>query len=924
MSREEFIKAAIDNGITDKNKLNQGLKQFGYEQLSKTEALEVQDNTFGQNFLQRAASNLVRYGKGLGTLYGQAEQYIQNPEARAAINEQAKDYLSKPGRIPLDLANAVLSTYNDLDVNKLVTQSPKETLSDIGAGISARPIDAGLDLLGASGVGVKGYKAIARTFPNNPLVKKINSTANKVTLARRREMNSILNASKNIKAEDIEKLQIKLNNLGGTPDDLALAYKNLETGSAKKAWEGTPAQIEFTNKVKDFSKEVDAQMVKLGLDPKRTRSTATQQYIQRALGDNYRIDDVNKLMSDPAYAKQLSISEDTIKTLKAEAEEAFDKGFIFPLHHEGTGVGINNLAGRGVGLNKERVYGNQSYKELAENFEAGYNKLLNQIETSGKSLNALETAAQEVAKKVDSLDNIKLAKNEILVSPTKLREDIQDVLSNGGDIETRIKNLSKGLTEPEKAHYANDLYIFNKSDIQALERAYTGAPKELTQKLGALGVTSALGTFRYVAGNRLANSAGNIIAGVTPLDYIKSVTVYKNLIPEGLKRTTTYAGYLEKELPANAKLSDIYKRIFKDVKKGNVLEKAQAVNLGSTVPIFYIDKYYELWDRASNYVKQAEKLAKETNRTTEAVLKEAKSGNNKTFRRLMENVNNDLGDYAGKNYYFSNRINNGVRLAIPFVKPYTQGARQLVMGAINHPIQQQVFARIPGRYGYNVSQRAQEIGVNPNEQYGGYPILKAQGKLPSRVVYSQYHPYIAPTEVVSDPEKVFGGNPMMGGLALPIFGYNRYGKTPTLPNAQTINGTTYILDNNGNVIGKRKAGELPFGDKLKLAASSLANTYVAPINQVNSIALPIIAGITNQRYRRPSDFSLFGQIGENVIPFLSEGRQQSKGYVGPENLVRQLGFNIEDTYPKRNERITLKERKRVRKQLNKVKNRIER
>ena len=90
-------------------------------------------------------------------------------------------------------------------------------------------------------------------------------------------------------------------------------------------------------------------------------------------------------------------------------------------------------------------------------------------------------------------------------------------------------------------------------------------------------------------------------------------------------------------------------------------------------------------------------------------------------------------------------------------------------------------------------------------------------------------------------------------------------------------------------------------------------SYVAPINQLNSFILPAIAGFTDQEYRRPVDTALFGQIGNFNIPNIIQSDPNARAKVGVENLLPMLGFTYVDTYKDRD--TTMRERAQARRKL---------
>jgi len=903
--RETYIQFGVDNKVTPNN-IDRALRESGMAPLSKVEYQKIQDGTYGMNLLQTGLKQIGDIGGGLATVLGGVGEYLSNPEARAAMNETAKDYILEKGTSGTlyDLTNLMMSPYNDLSIPKLITQKPTETLSDIASGAVAHPVDASLDILGGLGVVNKAGRVTKRIAPLLDDTKVPSYLKSLVKGTRQAEVNSILNTSRiapNSTIEGLNNLNFTIKN--SSQEDLAKAIQNLEEGTLS----GTAKQLELTSQLKTLGKEIDNLMVKAGRDPLTTRDTAYSQYITRQLqkdGKNIPVAEIQKYLDNLEY-KIEGIDTARLKALKDEAALAYDSGLIFPVRHSTTATTklegfVDELTKQKSRVN-EKIYGTQSYEDLAKGLkDKGYEDLISSLLKSERTLGAVEELNKSIGRKVNDLTNLTLKEDEVLISPTLLREKFGTALVKGNKLDDVIKELSRGINKDTRKYYADDLYIYNKDDIKALERAYTKQSNLTDGTLGRLtsqAKKTVLATPRYTAGNITTNIGMNLTEGAGPSYYIKALENIDN-IPQTLKQSTTYSGYLEGGARANTKLKDTYTQLFKQLEEGTVLDKVNALSELMTSPLFKIAGNAEFLDRSANYIFQAEKYAKEVNKTVEEVLEAAKknAGNNKTFRDLMERVNASLGDYIGRNYYLGNNITDTLGLLTPFYRPFTQGGRVFLHHAVENPIRNQFLNRVPARYGNEITQYGQdELNVTPDETYGGgFPVLPGYGRMPSRVVINPYHAYSALGELANNPTEALGGNVMGITPLLAAAGLNRYASEPTLPNQITINGRKVQLDNNGNEI---ETNELL--QRLKLITAQSMQAYYAPVNIANQFLLPALAYMMGKDYRTPVDTSVLGTIGNTDIPVIMEGDTSRRARRGPETVLPQMGFQYRDTYPER-------------------------
>lgn len=917
MSREQFIQRAVDNGFSS-NEINRGLQSLGYDKLNKIQSQQVDEGTYGQNFLQRAKGDVVDLGKGISTILGMAYQGITHPRSEGLpLLKQGAEYLASSPSITKDFINLVASPYNT-SVEKALTQSPVETLTDIGAGIVNHPVYAAMDTLPLLGdIPAKGISKASKLLPEDSALRR---TVKGWVDPKGRTVNQILSTSKDIPADVIENLNTRGFNLQQAKvEDLAQAFKNLEN-PVKGKWTGTEAQLQLTKELRDFVKDTDSLRVKAGYNEGAIKDSAVSQYVTRRyqeLGKEVPVAEVERAIKSDKVAKELGLDKTELDKIVQEGSKLYDEGFIYPLKHNTTSQTVREgLVEEGTKKQRSataKLYGTQDYTDLAQGFkDTGYGSVINKLGATESAMTAIDNIVSTVGKKVDSLENLKLGTNEVVVSPKLLNEKFGTSLVNNEGISGDIQSLTRGLNKAEMKKYADNLYVLNKDDLTAFQNAFTPSASGVLDTLSGIAKTGALATPRYVVGNMLTNALLSPITGANLVD-TASILKNKDLIPEALKRSATYSGYLGSKLPLRASMKEVYTELAKELKEGTPLEKLQALNMMGNYPIFRSSQSLETLQRSTEYLNQAKQYAKEVGKTTEEILKEAKAqnGNNATFRELLNRTQRYLGDYTGTNYYAPQKLQQAASLITPFYRPITQGFRQMYNALKDYPIETQAFYRLPARAGADISKRLEEeYNVAPYKSYGGYPVMLPQGKMPARVMYNQYHAFSPVSEFFENPTNVLSGNTFAGSLLLPLMGKNRYGDEILPPNSYKINGQIYSVDNNGNIINRDKNNPI---DYLRNIMGQYSQSFISPINQLNNYILPNIALLTRQEFKRPADTSILGQIGDLKLPMLMEGAS-TRGRKGAEEILApQLSFNITDSYPERGEAIMLRDQKGLRK-----------
>lgn len=532
--------------------------------------------------------------------------------------------------------------------------------------------------------------------------------------------------------------------------------------------------------------------------------------------------------------------------------------------------------------------------------------------------------ADDIKKLDDALPKVELKSDEVLVSPRLLNEKFGTSIANGEDILGDINSLSRGLNKAERAKYADDLYIFNKEDIEALKKAYNPT-KGVLGDLGNIAKMGVLATPRYIAGNAITNLMIAPITGTTIRDFLDIVKDPK-ILPDALKRSTSYSGYLGERLPLKASYGDVYKQLGKDIAEGDWSRKLEATNMAANYPIFRMAQATETLQRSAEFLNQARQYAKEIGKDIKEVLEEARKngGNNKTFREINFRVQKYLGDYLGRNYYLPQLMQTGLEVAAPFYRPLTQGVRQFYNATSDYPIGMQLAYRQPAlAINKNAEQIAQETGTDRDPVYGGYPILERSGRLAGRVIYSPYHAYSPVGELLKDPMGTLTGNTFAVSTINPILGRNKFGDVAKLPNAmESFDGNLILLDNNGNPTGIQLDTNIEA--RLRTIPAQFTQQFVAPITQANNYILPLLSLASGQSYKAPADTSILGQIGDLKIPFISEANIGARPKEGiDETLLPLMGGTIKNTYKEKTGEVVGKNYRRygseMRKRLNRMK-----
>lgn len=541
------------------------------------------------------------------------------------------------------------------------------------------------------------------------------------------------------------------------------------------------------------------------------------------------------------------------------------------------------------------------------------------LESENIPLEILETNTKNILQELPPLKA-----NEVLVSPRLLNEKFGTSIANGEDILGDINSLSRGLNKAERAKYADDLYIFNKEDIEALKKAYNPRKGSL-DNLGSIAKMGVLATPRYIAGNAMTNMLLAPMTGVTVRDILYT-KLNEDKLPRLLRRTSSYSGYLGEKLPINASYKDVYQQLTKDIGEGDLSTKLQAVNMAANYPIFKGAQSIESFQRSVEFVNQAKKYAQENGKTIEQILAEARKngGNNKTFREINFRVQKYYGDYLGRNYYAPNWTQTALELTAPFYRPLTQGVRQFYNATKDLPLETQALYRQPSIAMNNYAQQlADESGTERDPIYGGFPIQERSGRLAGQVIYSPYHAFSPVSELVADPMGTLSGNTFATSMINPILGRNKFGDKVKLPNAmESFDGNLVLLDNNGNPTGIQLDNNIEA--RLRGIPAQYVQQFLSPITQANSYILPALAAFTGQQYTAPADTSILGQVGNLKVPFVMESNIGARRKSTPEELLLPLlGATVKNTYKEPTGEVVGKNYRRYGSEMRKRLNRLE-
>ena len=946
IDRKQAITMAIQSG-QNASQISKGLESIGEKPLNKFETAQINNNTYGMNLAGRFGKDIQNFVSGLGTIGG-AAILAAMPERGKAIRQQASEALSNYSnqilsgqRNPLeDLINFSLQPYGTSA--KGILENPVNAAGNIVAGAWANPFTAALDVMP---IVPKGLPSQALSKLDTPLTKDLRTFL--FPTQRESSINRILQRSEISRAPEAKKLTRQAQELANDKN-LAKAIENLETGTIAKGTEKT------TEKLKSFSQMFGDLLRAEGVEQKAITDTAVNQYVYRMLNPNmdkdFFVQDIARAVDNPTKESLNKIglnSQDELNNLVSQGQKLFGEGLITPITHRTSSINTPHGAGYGsdkTGIFADRYLGSASYDELARNFERGYNQLYNQLTSARASRESLDLLAKDFGNKTD-IDNVKnLTKDDIVISPKAFNEELSNLFKEGKQSDVRKFTddfLDKGLNKSELKDYADDLYIVNKNDLKALRNAYGERPDSgLYRFLTA--VNPLLSSFKstvlarpsYVISNRLSNLLAGITGGSDYVGLANQILRGRmdDIIPDYLKTSTSFHGLS----PSLTDVSPVQQfktglrragEYLQDVKNPelsfgqraqSLLEGLNEVQQSITRPIFQAESTGELLDRMAAYVRAAGDEAQRTRQSVDKILDRARTDVD-LQGRLIDKVNTILGDYVNANQFVSPTFRSIVNNLIPFNRVITATGSVFANQLRDNPLSLYMTTRMPSRIGQDIQKLQSELGNQPsdNDTRGGVVFTPSySNRFPAQVLYNSYHPFIAPFESLPslfgikanryDKTGLAGQlgewisqSPVVGALNA-LQGLDAYGNAPVGNNTYTVNGKLVTLDNNGNKVQQDS-------DVVGALANYFGRNFLPIATLANEVLLPFAASLQRERYYRPTNRSIFGQIGEgqSPLPYLFEGRTNDVPYNNPTLYVpRQFGGRLRNVYRDRPQQLS--------------------
>lgn len=942
IDRNGSIKAAVDKGRTSEQ-INNSLKRYGLQPLSSYEKTLIDEGRYGTNLAQRVGQDLLEVGQGLNTIGGYLGNLVTNREEQKQALNTVQDYANKvttgKANIVNDVANIALSPYG-ISTTDIVT-NPIGSAKKAVEMTAAHPINIvdfapAAKLVGGTKAASKAVDAIADATDNIPVVKEVRRALLPTEVEK--QINVDLNLADAPYAKRTNELNKKLDELKADPN-FEQAIKDLTFGTTEAG--------ELTNKVKSLVQDIEKEMQRLGVKPEASRRTAVDQYIYETLNPDRTFDlivnDVKVARNNPTVDNiaKLGVSKEELFRLESEGNRLYDANLITPITQRGLNRDIKTGVERLVkGIEAERLAGKATTKEVADNFVKGYSQLQKEINSIDIANDSLVNIAQKYGRKIDPTDINNIAKDEVVISPREFRDGLRDLYQ--ANKQENITRFTSGFTSgPRKstlAKYADDLYAVPKKNIQAW-RNKTGFTPSSNSALRAINDAleipsglmkqSVLAKLPYFFGNRQGNIYLNAIGGGDYGELISRLSEgkYYQDIPEYLLQTTSlhglnpslHQGSIKGMFSRNTEniLQDI-----KDIKEGKPLSGSAKlfydINKTATSPLFQLESTFEVADRMAAYYGAAKRYGDKVGKTGREIVREAKTNQN-LQNRLLQEVNNTLGDYVGRNHFVAPELRRAFDVMVPFNKIITTSAQILPRTAINRPLQYQSLFRMPSTIGQDIFQQQEEqYGKSNPDIRGGYTTSSpAYRGGPREVMYNSYNPFLAPLEygAILAPTKEdlltkladqqFMNLSYVGRLGNVLKGEDAFGNPAVGPNTyRTSTGKLITLDENGNKLEQS-------GSVGGAALNYVGSTFTPIATLLNQSIFPLV-GSFGAGYTQPTSRSLFGQFGKAQVPYLMEGRPTAQ----PVNdfgdfVASQTGFRTREVYPEFKQRITPQDLKQV-------------
>lgn len=946
IDRNGSIKAAVDKGRTSEQ-INKSLIRYNLKPLTSYEKTLIDEGRYGMNAAQRFGQDLLEIGQNLNTVGGYLGHLtINRKEQQNALNA-TQDYFNKATtgktNVTNDVANIFLSPYGitttDIFTNPL--GSAKKAVEMTAAHpfniIDFAPV---AKAVGGTKAASKAVDTIANATDNIPVVKEVRRALLPTEVEK--QINVDLNLADAPYAKRTNELNKRLDELKADPN-FDQAIKDLTFGTTEAG--------ELTIKVKSLVKDMEKEMQRLGVKPEASRRTAVDQYIYETLNPDRTFDlivnDVKVARNNPTVDNlaKLGVNKEELFRLEKEGNGLYDANLITPVTQRGLNRDIDTGVERLVkGIEAERLAGKATTKEVADNFVKGYSQLQKEINSIDIANDTLVNMAQKYGRKIDPSEVNAIARDEIVVSPKEFRDGLRDLYQ--ANKQENITRFTSGFTSgPRKStllKYADDLYAVPKKNIEAWRNRtkFTPSSNQTLRTINkaleipsGLMKQSVLSKLPYFFGNRLGNIYLNAIGGggyaILANKLFKNELKYD--IPEYLKTTTSYHGLNPSLYESSIKgmlsrnMEDVLQDI-KNIKEGKPLSGSAKlfydVNKTAVSPLFQVESTFEIMDRMAAYYGAAKRYGDKVGKTVTEIVNEAKH-NQQLQNKLLQEVNDILGDYVGKNYFMDPELRKFFDVMVPFNKIITTSAQILPRSAMNRPLQYQGLFRAPATIGGKIYQQQEErYGKSQPDIRGGYVTSEpAYRGGPREVIYNSYNPFLAPLEYGSilAPTKEslltkLSNQQLMnlsyiGRLNNVLKGEDAFGNPAIGPNTyKTSTGKLITVDKNGN---RLEQGGSVGGSVLNYVGS----TFVPVATMLNQTVFPLI-GSSGIGYTQPTNRSLFGQFGDIQVPYLMEGRPTSQ----PVNdigdfITSQTGFRTREVYPEFEQRITPQDLKQVYKKM---------
>lgn len=942
--REGAIKGAIEMGATTQQ-INDSLTRLNQPALSRYEQTLINENRYGQNFTQRLGQDLLDFGRGLGSFGGAVQQYATNPEFRQGINQAIAGYgqnvLRNKVNPIVDFANTFLEPYGT-SLNQVVT-NPIEATKTAAVNAATKPLNPIIDSMMFLPTG-----AVANTVAKLPLANSAGIRGVRTALLptnKERAINDLINLGEVKYAKQSNTTQSTIRDLSESKD-LEQAVRNLTLGVREGA-------EETTEKLKNFAKSMNDEMVKLGVDPNDAKRVAVNQRIYELINPNREeripLQFVDDAVKNPTRQniERLGIEPESFENILSEANKLYDEGLIYPITQRGLNFNqedLRSMVDLGSimsGVREERYLGNAPIADVAKNVPEGYARLYQDILNAHIAQDTVSELAEKFGRGISPDEIAKIGKGDVIISPTEFKQGVRTLFqaSKANELGEAAKTFTKGLSNQDIKKYSNDLYVLDKNDLEAFKNRFAGLETDkLTGKfvqafepiIGAFKST-VLSDAPYFFGNRTGNAILNAISGADYAGVWNQAfrRQAKQYIPDYLKTSTSYFGLAPNLFDAGP--AETFKYVTRNlrqagkdfiVKDATPVERMNALGriLSGTQeyvtrPLFQAESTFELIDRYANYLNEAKKQANRMGKTTEEVLQLAKTDDN-IQRQLVQNVNKNLGDYVGRNWFINPTDKRAAQMLFPFYRIANTSRDVLRNQLREHPFRMQAVTDVPMQLGLDLYNADTQANNQPsdNDMRGGLTTVPSYSSMyPRQVVFNNNNPLLTPLEVahsVLGPSRegegfvdriadtLAGNMSPLTGLFNVLSGKDSYGNPSMGANSYKSGGTIVTLDENGNKI------EQP--DRLGAVVNYLRGNFLPVANLYNTTIGPNLGAITGQGFYSPVNRALFGTVGgQTKIPYLFEGRNivAPNTTLYPEYLLGQMGFKTREVYPPYQQRL---------------------